>query len=104
MWSILNDQQQQQKKFPGWTQVDLIWVFFFCLLIVFIYVRTQHDGQMRPTSFRAAQGRDSAQEKKTEQNNSAAGSVCLPDVTALYIVFETVDYRYIVFIISHHRL
>lgn len=42
--------------------------------------------------------------KKSEQKNSAAGSVCLPDVTALYIVFESVDYRHIVFIISHRRL
>lgn len=46
---------------------DLSFFFFFCLLIVFIYARTQHDGQTRPTSFRAAQGRDSAQEKKVSR-------------------------------------
>lgn len=64
----------KKKEIPGWTQVELIWVAFFCLGIVFIYARTQRDGRTRPLSFRAAQGRDSAQEKKrAEKFNSRLG-------------------------------
>lgn len=43
----------------------------FCLRIVFIYARTQRDGRTGPLSFRAAQGKDSAQEKKRAENFSS---------------------------------
>lgn len=64
----------EKKKIPRLDSsgFDLSRFFFFCLCIVFIYARTQRDGRTRPLSFRAAQGRDSAQEKKKRAEKSSS--------------------------------
>lgn len=43
-------------------------------------------------------------EQKIQQQARLAGKNLTSDFTALYIVFETVEYQHIVFIISHCRL
>lgn len=114
MWSCLRKNTLNEQNCPvglKWVcshtcQIWVVFFFFFPFILstYFVYLcKDTCDEWTLCLRFRAAWGRDSAQEseQKFQQQARLAVKHQTSDFSALYIVFETVEYQHIVFIISH---